>query len=605
MRKTGTLFLAAFIWLAGCASHGHKRDVRPEGDLLVYEVNLNDRSDDLFKVKLQVDDLTAENAVYQFAATAPGTYQVMDIGRFVREFEAYDATGAEIQVEQVATNQWRITKPEDVSEIRYTVAETWDTPVDSNLIYPMAGTSIEADHVQINGHCVFGYPSGMQMRPLQIRFDYPEEWLVGTALLRDRAGNYYADNYDHIVDSPVLMGRLSRADLKVNGSKVEIYTYSKTDKIKSDLILDSVKDILLAAAKFMDGLPVERYTFLFHFEDVTYGAWEHSYSSTYAYSEANFESLLQNSIPSVVAHEFYHVVTPLNIHSEVIDQFNFVAPSPSEHLWLYEGVTEWAAHIMQLRSGLIGLDDYLYVLRTKMNVNDNFRQDYSLRDLALNSYTREGQKQYANIYMRGAVVAGLLDILLLDLSDGKRGLREVINELSEIYGPQRAFPENAFYDEFTRLTYPQVADFFEAYVKNANPLPLADYYGKLGIAYWQEIPSGEQEPTAGFAITVDGGRIALAQVSREAQAFGLRAGDLIAAYDGMEVSLKNAQSVFADFQHLEAGVPYELTVERNGQQHTYTCEKIMKERIDRHVFAADSSATPEQLALRAAWMKNL
>jgi len=58
-----------------------------------YAIDLTDRADDRFKVTAWVGGLTADNAVYQFAATAPGTYQVMDIGRFVRSFEAFDAAG--------------------------------------------------------------------------------------------------------------------------------------------------------------------------------------------------------------------------------------------------------------------------------------------------------------------------------------------------------------------------------------------------------------------------------------------------------------------------------------------------------------------------------
>ena len=65
--------------------------------------------------------------------------------------------------------------------------------------------------------------------------------------------------------------------------EIDIYTYSETGKITSDQILNSMKDMLLSASGFLNGLPVKHYTFLFHFEDTTAGAWEHSYSSEYIY----------------------------------------------------------------------------------------------------------------------------------------------------------------------------------------------------------------------------------------------------------------------------------------------------------------------------------
>ena len=94
-------------------------------------------------------------------------------------------------------------------------------------------------------------------------------------------------------------------------------------------------------------------------------------------------------------------MTPLNIHSEIIEHFNFVTPVPSEHLWLYEGTTEWAAHTLQLRAGLKTPEAYLATMIKKMNIdhNANFDSTYSLKELALTSYSDSGQAQYSNIYM--------------------------------------------------------------------------------------------------------------------------------------------------------------------------------------------------------------
>ena len=299
-----------------------------------------------------VGGLTAENAVYQFAATAPGTYQVMDIGRFVRRFEAFDAAGKTVPVEQVSVNQWKLSDAPRVRTIRYAIAETWDTQVDRHQVYLMCGTSMEQDHVLINPHAVIGYPTGMQARPIRLRIKYPTRWKVGTALPRDRGGAYLADDFDQLVDSPILLGRLTEARTRVTGVPVEIYTYSKTDKIKSSQLLGAMNGMLQAAGRFLGKLPVDRYTFLYHFEDRPAGAWEHSVSSEYVLQESEYSDSVGSYVTDIAAHEFFHIVTPLNIHSEIIEHFNFVTPVPSQHLWLYEGTTEWAAHAMQLRSGL-------------------------------------------------------------------------------------------------------------------------------------------------------------------------------------------------------------------------------------------------------------
>jgi predicted metalloprotease with PDZ domain len=608
MKPLLKLLVIAVLLASGCSSSLVHKGTPNAPAPLIYEVNLNDRADDLFKVKLAVNDLKSENAVYQFAATAPGTYQVMDIGRYVRDFKALDAQGDTLKTERLSTNQWKIHEAERAREIRYSIAETWDTPVDEHRIFPMAGTSLEADHVQINGQAVFGYPTGMQNRPLQIKLTYPQGWLLGTALNRNGDSTFYADNYDKAVDSPFLLGQLTRAELDVKGSKVEIYTYSKSGRIKAEQILTSAKEVLLAAAAFTNGLPVKRYTFLFHFEDGNkgaLGAWEHSYSSLYTFNDATYEQMLQQDITGIMAHEFFHIVTPLNIHSEIIEQFNFVEPVPSEHLWLYEATTEWAAQIMKLRGGLITPEQYVQILKLKLTINDQFDKNYSLSRLALTSYAPEVQQQYVNIYHRGAIIVGLLDIRLLELSHGKRGLREVINQLAKTYGPQRAFPEKKFFDIFVAMTHPEIADFFERYVKNAEPLPIAEYYHKLGIQYSAEIHTGKQVASLGLGITVKEGRIALIGVSPEMQKQGLRDGDFLVAYNGKPVKLETIQEIGQELKQLQIGQSYELTIERDQQETTLKLEALSKEQVERHVFELDHNVTEAQLALRKVWMRNL
>ena len=186
---------------------------------------------------------------------------------------------------------------------------------------------------------------------------------------------------------------------------------------------------------------MDRYTFLYHFEDQPAGAWEHSLSSEYVLQEGEFTDSVGRQVTDIAAHEFFHIVTPLNIHSEIIEHFNFVTPVPSQHLWLYEGTTEWAAHAMQLRSGLKSpRSTWRSRSRRCRSTGPRSTRTYSLRELALTSYSDSGQAQYGNIYMRGALTAGLLDIRLLELSHGQQGLQDLVLELPASSGSGARFP---------------------------------------------------------------------------------------------------------------------------------------------------------------------
>ncbi|MBC7446719.1 MAG: peptidase [Hymenobacteraceae bacterium] len=584
-------FLSAITAYAQPAALAYTIDVRP--------------ADDLFHVEVAVTDVTKANAVYQFAATAPGTYQVMDIGRFVRSFEAFDAAGKALPVKKVGENQWRLGKPTKTRLLRYTIAETWDTPVKDHPVYRMCGTSIEADHVLFNAHCVVGYFTGQQARPLRLRFEHPAGWQRGTVLAADPDGSYLTTSFDHAVDSPVLLGRLTQARTKVGDTEVALYCYSKTGLIKADTLLGAMRQMLGAAQQFLVKLPVPRYAFLYHFEDVSNGAWEHSYSSEYVIEEDTLTRRFLAGVVSTAAHEFFHIVTPLNLHSEVIEHFNFVNPTGSEHLWLYEGVTEWASDLMQLRGGMIPLDMYLSELSSKVNYDHYADTTYALSRLGLKSFTDEGQKQYGNIYQRGAVTAALLDLRLLELSGGKRGLREVLLELTKRYGPSKPFAEKSFMEEFTRLTYPEIGDFFARYVRRAEPLPLAAYFGKVGVGYQRRHLTGKAVPSLNVTFMVAADAITMVRPGDSARVFGIAENDELLRINEVPVTAKNFSEETIKVKQAGIGTPFTFTVRRGGQ------ERLIRGRVQsvaeskKFYFFPDPAATPAQLALRTAWLRNL
>ena len=563
-------------------------------------VNLNDRTDDLFKVTLIPNGLTSENKIFQFASTAPGTYQTMDIGRFVRSFKAFDESGSEIECKQVQTNQWEISEPAKAKKIVYTVAETWDTPVKTNNVYAMSGTSLENDHAVINGQAVFGYFHGKQKDAIEIKLDYPADWSIGTALHLNSEGFYYAKDYDEVVDSPIMLGKLTKTSTKIENTNIDIYSYSKTGKITAESLLLILEDMLNATSQFTEGLPVDNYTFLFHFENFSAGAWEHNYSSFYVFAESDLSDYLSQELKSVAAHEFYHVVTPLNIHSELISNFNFEKPTMSQHIWLYEGVTEWASDILQLRDYLITLDEYGKQIKGKLSANDNFDQSISLTELSLHS--TEKQDQYPNIYQKGALVAGLLDIRLLQLSNGKKGLREVINQLYKDYGANKAFSEKDFFDELVKRTYPEIGDFIKRYIQGTEKLPVAEYYGWLGIGYKEYVGVDSSRTSIGFGIGVKEGKFIITRVDSPTED-GVVAGDFVLKVNAEEVTMQNAQSKFAFMSKMKVGDSFNLTVDRKGEQKEV--KVYMQPRPIKHEFKVLDNATEAQLALRSAWMQNL
>lgn len=497
MLRRISIVLIGLVFAASCSDDDVKSSntsgVPEEVDLAAsfyYQINLNDRSDDTFKVRMYVDNLTDANKIYQFPATVPGVYDIFDIGRFVVSFKAFDEDKNELTVTNISTNQWELSDPVATKIIEFEVKETFDTPVDEHPLYLMGGTSIENDHVLLNTFDVLGYPTGLKERDFYLDVDYPSGWKIATSLPKTEGGLYYAEDYDKFVDSPIIMGDITVASVLIDGAKINVNTYSEGDQISAGQVMNDVEQVMEDASAFLNGLPVDHYNFIFFFHNgPSAGALEHSYSSVYVIRDNPYSVNYQNYVRDVSAHEFFHIVTPLNIHSEIIEDFNFAVPTASQHLWLYEGVTEWASLMMQYRNGSYTTPGILNEFRFKKNSADGFNQSMSLTEMSLTCYTPEGGSQFGNVYQKGALVAALLDIRLLELSNGQKGLRELILELIDTYGPNNAFSEENFFDDLVDRTYPEIEEFINLYIQGTAPLPMEEYFNKIGVDFIPETNS--------------------------------------------------------------------------------------------------------------------
>jgi predicted metalloprotease with PDZ domain len=576
---------------------------------ITYRINVTNYQDDLFHITVLTENLTPENNIYNFVSTAPGTYTVLDIGRFVKSFTAYDSEGNELVSNNISTNQWQIENVDRLSKIIYNIEDSYDAQIEEHQIALMCGTGIQEGYIVLNTFGVLGYFEGLQSNPVKLQVDYKSDWTIGTAMDIDSEGYYYAETYDRLADSPILIGELTSTSTKVNDIAVDIFVYNQDSTIFAEDILSVAEDVLESAGEIMEYSPVPYYKFLMVFMDyATYseyapvfgGALEHSYSSLYVLPYSKDEL---TEARNTMAHEFMHILTPLHLHSEIIHTYNFVKPTASEHIWLYEGVTEWFSDIMQLRSGLITHDKYLNEISIKLQINDMFNPFMSLSDMSLKVYDDEVIQQFYNFYCRGAVTAALLDIRLLELSNGSRGLRELFLELLKEYGKDKPFPEDSLFDIIVDKTYPEIEQFINDYIRDSKPLPIKEYMYKLGINYTEEKPSEDKRPM--FGITQRPNEDGMSEIIDPGRAYqyGLRSGDIILKILGREVNLETFRSIADSAYTMSVGDEFDLVVKRGDQEIELT--GILFKRKSYHVFESIEELIPEQKFLRDRWLKNL
>jgi predicted metalloprotease with PDZ domain len=212
----------------------------------------------------------------------------------------------------------------------------------------------------------------------------------------------------------------------------------------------------------------------------SYGALEHAQSSFYYLPEDSI-SVMGPIIRDVSAHEFFHIQTPLNLHSKEIGSFDFQNPQMSKHLWLYEGLTEYAAQHMQLQGGLISLPEFLNRMTEKYRTM-NFSYDNSIPFTKLSKGVLGKYKdEYGNVYQKGALIGLCLDLYLRSETHGRYGTQQLVRDLSARYGPEKSFKDEDLFQLISETTHVKGIDQFLAhYVSGSKDLPLASLLPTIG-----------------------------------------------------------------------------------------------------------------------------
>ena len=153
-------------------------------------------------------------------------------------------------------------------------------------------------------------------------------------------------------------------------------------------------------------------------------------------------------------HEFMHIYAPLSLHSVDIGNFDYVNPKMSKHLWLYEGVTEYFATIIEMQGNLETIESTLeHNLKSKIVSALTYPDSISFTKMSENVFNSPYKELYGQVYERGAVMAMLLDFEIMRLTNGEKTLKSVVFELAKIYGKDKSFQEEEIIPVFVSLVH--------------------------------------------------------------------------------------------------------------------------------------------------------
>lgn len=589
-------------------------------------INLNTIEDNRVKVTMVTPVLQDESVIYNMPKIVPGTYKVYDFGRYVHDFKALNSLGEELEVEKLNENQWKISNAKALYKIEYWSSASYNES--NSRIFAPAGSHISESVFLMNNFSFFGYLDGYNHFPYTLNVQKPSTFYGVTSLeatsRTDSADFFTAQNYFELHDCPILYAKPDTASIIVAGIPVTIGVYSELGNLDAKSIREDLTPVFESAAKYLGGnLPAEKYTVLVYGLEPRKairgtGALEHHTSTLMTVPDANEQMMKMFGVSGsaelfrgIVAHEFFHIVTPLNIHAQQINDFDFIKPQMSEHLWLYEGITEYNSMLSLARGGVTSLEEFVEETKTKIEYSHFYSEDVpfvQMSKYALSFYAKE----YGNVYQKGALIGMALDLKLRSLSEGEFGLIDLLEKMWTVYDADTFFVDEQLFGILAQESYPEIEEFLVRHVASAEPLPLTELFAEVGITYIEErkVNKISLGKIAFYPSKQKGGLVV--QDFDENHPFpkelNLKKGDVLVAWDGQKIESHDFKSMIETFiNETEEGKKVTVLVLRENEKGEMEEVKLKAHAVkqiesENDILTINDNLTDKQRTLRQFWI---
>jgi predicted metalloprotease with PDZ domain len=580
------------------------------------DIDLNVVKEDKVMVTVTPPKINADEVAYHIPKIVPGTYSEDDYGKYVDNLKAYDAKGNALVVAKMDDNSWTIRDAKKLVKITYWVNDTYDIE-DSHDIFSPAGTNIlEGKNFMLNMHGFVGYFDNQLTVPYQLNVAHPSTLWGATSMTdTDASGSkdsFTVSRYAELVENPIMYAKPDYTTFNVNGMDILIAVYSPTGLVTAENITPGMKKMVTAQKNFLGKFnSTKKYTVLLYLTDVNgkdaqgFGALEHPTATTVVMPEAMPLEQLSEQMKDVVSHEFFHIVTPLSIHSKEIHFFDYNHPKMSQHLWMYEGVTEYFANLFQVNQGLITEDEFYTRMAGKIANASNMNDTMPFTQMSANVLTKPYKDQYLNVYEKGALIGMCIDIIIREKSNGERGILDLMQKLATAYGQNNPFDDADLFAKITQLTYPEVGYFLKTYVSGETPIPYDQFFARMGVTKKAtKVPGNVFLKGQMPYITVNPQTkeiVVLPQIALPDfySTLGLKGGDTITEINGTAYNLDNIYDMIMGSANWKESDPITVKIKREGKEMTLT-GKVKLPYEDASTWEATDKSKEK---LKQAWLK--
>ncbi|HEV8630933.1 MAG TPA: PDZ domain-containing protein [Thermoanaerobaculia bacterium] len=471
----------------------------------------------------------------------PGSYLVREYARHVEQVQAATPDGVALTVAKTRKNRWQLaTQGAERVTLRYRV---YGHELRTQT------TFIDADFALLAPAATFLVPVDQLAAPIDVAVELPAGWSrVLSGMPSPGAGHFHADDYDQLVDSPIVAGNPSVHEFAVAGTPHLLVDVGGEQQWDAKKAVADVQRIVEQHRQLWGSLPYDRYLFFNCIVDAG-GGTEHRNSAVLL--ARRFAMRTRKAYVdwlSLVSHEHFHTWNVKRLRPLELGPFDYENERYTPSLWVAEGFTDYYGDLQLVRAGLISRKEYLSELSKAIDGLQTTpgRLVTPLADASYDAWIKlyrpdENTPNSAiSYYVKGSVVGFLLDAGIRRESGGARSLDDVMRTAYSRFSGARGYTPEDFLGVVREVGGAELGTWLQRVTTTTAELDYGEALGWLGLEREKPKPPTADEPAKAWTgLTVDDadGRVAATRVLRGSPAdeAGLTAGDEIVAVDDVRL----------------------------------------------------------------------
>lgn len=511
------------------------------------------------------------------ATWTPGSYLIREYARHIEGLEASTADAKQqLSIEKRNKHVWEVeTQGQAKVRVKYRLY-CREMSVRTNWV--------DHEFAVLNGAPAFLTLRGGEDRPHRVYLKLPPSWKRSICALELLPGDdphaYQAQNFDELVDSPILAGNPTVFPFRAGGREHWLVNQGGDGLWDGAAAARAAAQVVQEHQRMWGSVPYPRYVF-FNLVTETRGGLEHDNSTVLMTSRWNYGRRKDYlDWLALVSHEFFHTWNVRRLRPRELVEYDYTREVYFPTLWIAEGITSYYQDLALVRAGVCTQKEYFQrlskiiesVKKTPGRLVQSLKD--SSHDTWIKFYRPDENAGNARIsyYTKGAAVAFLLDARIRQLTDGQKSLDDVMRELYRHHAGKRGYSSEDFRALASQVSGTDLNAWFQEHVDLPGSLDFSPALEWWGLEFRPE-KKGQAEagqaaqkssPWFGVSTRARDGQLLVSRVVRDSPAYraGVNVDDELVAWDGFRVLTRN----WVDrLKRYEPGDTREVLVVRRGK----------------------------------------